>query len=309
MSLLNANGALDMAVMRWVGRGVLVLAGLTAVAIGGVYAQSERVIARKGTPPSRKALVVSRDSATLALGEKLTVTNGCQDCHTASLGGKVMVDDPAFARVIASNLTSGEGGVLARYDDRALDAAIRDGVGWDGRKLWIMPSAEYSSLADADVAAIIANIRGRAPVANVLPERLARPVARVLIATGKLPLAYDLIDHSRQTRAVAPVGGTIEQGQYIAAGCVGCHGANYAGAEVHGAPPGTPLSPNLTPTGRLSTWTQAQFVVAIRTGVRPDGTTMSDLMPWKAFAKLSDDELNGLYAYLRTLPAAPSPTK
>ena len=73
---------------------------------------------------------MGHDSATLALGNKLTIANGCQDCHTATLGGKVMIDDPAFVRVIASNLTAGEGGVLPRYDDRALDAAIRDGVGW-----------------------------------------------------------------------------------------------------------------------------------------------------------------------------------
>jgi len=106
---------------------------------------------------------------------------------------------------------------------------------------------------------------------------------------------------------MAPAGGTIEQGQYTAAGCVGCHGANYAGGEVPGAPSGTPLSPNLTPAGRLSQWTQADFVRALRTGVRPDGTTMTELMPWKAFSKLSDDELQGLYAYLRALPPTPSP--
>jgi len=296
-----------MGVMRWVGRGALVLVGLTAVAIGGVYAQSERVIEARAAPPSRKALVVGHDSATLALGEKLTIANGCQDCHTASLGGKVMIDDPAFARVIASNLTAGEGGVLAQYDDRALDAAIRDGVGSDGRKLWIMPSAEYANLADADVAAMIANIRRRAQVANVMPERVARPVVRALFASGKMPFAYDLIDHSRKTRAVAPAGGTIEQGQYLAAGCVGCHGANYAGAEVHGAPPGTPLSPNLTPAGRLAKWSEGEFLRAMRTGVRPDGTTINDLMPWKAFSLRSDEELRALYAYLRTLPAVPSP--
>jgi len=75
-------------------------------------------------------VAVGHDSATLALGNNLTIANGCQDCHTATLGGKVMIDDPAFVRVIASNLTAGEGGVLARYDDRALDAEIRDGVGW-----------------------------------------------------------------------------------------------------------------------------------------------------------------------------------
>ena len=298
-----------MGVRRWVGRGALVLGGLMAVTIGGLYAQSERVIEARVAPPARKAPVVPNDSATLARGRKLTITIGCQDCHTASLGGKVFIDDPAFARIIASNLTAGDGGVLARYDDRALDAAIRDGVGWDGRKLWIMPSKEFSSLADDDVAALIADIRSRTPVANVLPARTAGPVGRMLVATGKLELPYDEIDHARQTRAVAPVGGTVEQGRYIVAGCTGCHGANLAGAEVHGAPPGTPLSPNLTPAGRLARWTQAEFILALRTGARPDGTTMNDLMPWKYSSHLSDDELQAVFAYLRTVPSAPSPRR
>jgi hypothetical protein len=102
-----------MGVMRWVGRGSLVLVGLTAVAIGGVFAQSERVIAGKAAPRARKAPVVAHDSAILARGRKLTIMRGCQDCNTASLGGKVFIDDPAFARIIASNLTAGDGGVLA----------------------------------------------------------------------------------------------------------------------------------------------------------------------------------------------------
>jgi hypothetical protein len=29
---------------------------------------------------------------------------------------------------------------------------------------------------------------------------------------------------------------------------------------------------------------------------------IDSLMPWKAFGRLSDDELHGIYLYLRTLP-------
>ncbi len=46
--------------LRWVGRGTLVLVGLMAVTIGGVYAQSERVIEAKAAAPARKAPVVAK---------------------------------------------------------------------------------------------------------------------------------------------------------------------------------------------------------------------------------------------------------
>ena len=72
---------------------------------------------------------------------------------------------------------------------------------------------------------------------------------------------------------------------------------------------GLPSSPNLTPVGRLARWTQSEFNVALRTSARPDGTTMNDMMPWKFFSHLSDEELRAVFAYLRTVPSAPSPGK
>lgn len=298
-----------MGVGRWVGRGALGLVGVIVIAAGAVYAKSSSELARKATPPSRAALAIATDSVALERGRKLTTVNGCRECHGANLGGTVMTDDPAFARLVAPNLTSGDGGVLARYDDRALDAAIRDGVGADGRKLFIMPSAEYAGLADADVAAIIADIRASAPVNNVLPALSLRAVARTLVATGVIKFGYDEIDHARTTRATAPTGGTVEHGRYIAAGCVGCHGRNYGGGSVPGAPSGSKRASNLTPSGNLGAWTQAEFIKIFRDGTRPDGSKIDPLMPWQVLGKLSDEELQGVYLYLRTLPPAPGSTK
>jgi hypothetical protein len=68
--------------------------------------------------------------------------------------------------------------------------------------------------------------------------------------------------------------------------------------------PNTELAPNLTPTG-LSQYTEADFVRALRTGVRPSGVPIDTTMPWRTLAVLSDSEIGALYAYLRTVPPRP----
>ena len=293
-----------MSMLRWAGRAGITLVALGCVAIGGLYAQTQWRITRPAAPPTRAAPVIKHDSATLSDGRRLIQANGCQDCHSANLGGQVMVDDPKLFRLVASNLTTGTGGVLARYDDAALDAAIRDGVGWDGRKLVYMPSHEFAGMADDHLAAIIGNIRSRAAVSNVLPVVSIGPIGRGLLAAEKIVLLpYEKIDHARTTLAVAPTGGTVEQGRYLTAGCTGCHKVDYAGGATPGGPPGSPPAANITPGGRIGTWTEAQFITALRSGTRPDGTKIDPAMPWRAFSALTDEELQSMYRYLRTVPA------
>ncbi len=62
---------------------------------------------------------------------------------------------------------------------------------------------------------------------------------------------------------------------------------------------------NLTPdenTG-IGSWSEETFVKAIRTG-RHMGVSRPILppMPWQTFRNLSDDDLKGIFAYLRSLP-------
>jgi cytochrome c553 len=110
------------------------------------------------------------------------------------------------------------------------------------------------------------------------------------------------VDHARTTRAKAPIGGTVEQGSYIASGCVGCHGQDFGGGAIPGSKKGAPLAANITPSGAVSRWSQSEFVTAFRTGVRPDGTRIDVSMPWQAMGKMSDEALQSVYLYLRTLP-------
>ena len=72
--------------------------------------------------------------------------------------------------------------------------------------------------------------------------------------------------------------------------------------ELYGARrPGARPTANLTPTG-LGNWSEADFVRAMRTGRRPDGSAIDTSMPWPYFAQMSDVELRAIWAFLSLVP-------
>jgi len=72
-----------------------------------------------------ESLDLPAEEEALARGEHIAISWGCQDCHTANLGGQPMMEDPAMGYVYASNLTAGEGGVGAAYSTADWVRAIR----------------------------------------------------------------------------------------------------------------------------------------------------------------------------------------
>jgi mono/diheme cytochrome c family protein len=65
----------------------------------------------------------------------------------------------------------------------------------------------------------------------------------------------------------------------------------------------TTTGSNLTPdpgTG-IGSWTEEQFMAAMRTGLRPDGTVMLPFMPWPSYSRWDVDDLRALWLYLRSL--------
>lgn len=79
--------------------------------------------------------------------------------------------------------------------------------------------------------------------------------------------------------------------------CQACHGQGLDGQQL-----GALHAPDLTLSGIAGAWSEAEFIAAMRTGQRPDGSRISDAMPWRAIGKASDEELQQLWAYLRSLP-------
>jgi mono/diheme cytochrome c family protein len=81
----------------------------------------------------------------------------------------------------------------------------------------------------------------------------------------------------------------------------------WSGAPTNTAfagPWGISYAANLTPdrnTG-LGAWTQEMFVAAIRTGHHMGiSRPIAPPMPWEAYRTATDEDLNSIYAYLRTI--------
>lgn len=98
----------------------------------------------------------------------------------------------------------------------------------------------------------------------------------------------------------------VARGRHLATirGCVDCHGANLGGQTFLDTPPvGRVFASNLTRGrgGIGGSYTDQDFVRAIRHGVRPNGQALL-IMPAQEFNVLSDADVAALIAYLRSLP-------
>lgn len=113
--------------------------------------------------------------------------------------------------------------------------------------------------------------------------------------------------HTRALQVVPDAGqaALIDKGRYLAdAGdCTACHtakgGPPFAGGLPIASPIGTLYSSNITPdkaTG-IGSYSLTDFDRAVRHGIAANGSSLYPAMPYPAYAKVSDDDLQALYAY------------
>jgi cytochrome c553 len=217
----------------------------------------------------------------------------------------VVFDDDS-GRVVAPNLT--RAGVGASFQDADFVRAIRHGVDPSGRQLWVMPADDYNHLSDDDLAALIAYLKSLPASPATLPDSQIRPLGVVLFAASELDLVpAEKIDRSAPRPPAVSVDLSPAYGQYLStiAGCARCHGPGLSGGVVPGAAPGARPAANLTQTG-LGNWTEADFLRAMRTGRRPDGSAIDTSMPWPYFAQMSDLELRSIWQFLGVVPPRPT---
>src|SRR5262245_36383887 len=111
----------------------------------------------------------------------------------------------------------------------------------------------------------------------------------------------------------------VARGRYLVAtaGCGDCHtpGTMYgapdttrtlSGSELGWQGPwGVTFPRNLTSdmeTG-IGKWSEEDIVMALRTGKRPDGSPLLPPMPWPNTARMDDQDVHAVAAYLKSLPA------
>ena len=273
------------------------------------------------------------DKETVARGEYLyKYGNQCWGCHTTGASDATSVPSggrefdltgigPGFGFIYAPNITPDKETGIGAWTDGEIVRSLREGLDRDGHVLFpMMPGDYYKGLADKDVLAMVAYLRSLPPVKNTVPASRLSLVAKALFAL-KMIKAQPAITQP----IVAPTpGATTEYGKYLAinaSGCSECHtprdtntgkvffdrmfaGSNFAfGGEIEDLP-AEAHAPNLTPDleAGIDAWSEEQFIKAMRTGARPDGTVMLTMMPYPYYSFWTDDDLKAVYRYLRTVP-------
>ena len=208
--------------------------------------------------------------------------------------------------VFATNLTPDPETGLGNVPDDAIARAIREGVGHDGRALFMMPSRSFRSFSDEEVASVIAYLRSIPAVRKPRgTTNIAAPVRWFLKAEPE-PLAAPVPDADEST-PVARGRRLAELGQ-----CALCHtpvdarhqplaGMAFAGGQQFVIDGVTYRSPNITPDASgIAHYDEALFVRTMRTG-NVGARRLAPVMPWWEIRKLTDDDLKALWAYLKTV--------
>ena len=247
---------------------------------------------------------------------------GCGNCHTAPggpmakhelAGGLPFKEGPID--VVTPNLTPDKETGIGNWTDAQLMVAIREGKRPDGSLIGPpMPYDMYRGLSDRDTKAIIAYLRNLKPVKHATPK-----------AKYKMPLppAY-----GPPIGSIADVPRTdkVAYGAYLAGPlghCMECHtpmtkppmreyGAKMgAGGFAFHGPWGESIAANLTPdkeTG-LGNWTDAQIKTAITTGVSANGAKLRPPMGFSYYKNISNEDLDAIVAYLRSLKPIKNATR
>ena len=121
-----------------------------------------------------------------------------------------------------------------------------------------------------------------------------------------VPVPYPGAGDPRATAEGDAMARAIARGRHLVRsryGCTECHGDDFGGGTMIDDPAmGTILGPNLTGGrgSRTRGYTMRAWDRIVRHGVKPDGTPA--VMPSEDFARMSDEELSDIVAFIRSLP-------
>lgn len=288
-------------VLRWVVRITLwavALLVLTAV----ILIDQGHGLATQHLRDEFQPLRVLPDQSRVARGRHLSEIR-CAGCHAPDFahpddlsGGTGNFLDPpggpALGTLVAPNLTPA--GTLGGATDEAIARAIRQGISVHGAPLLAMPSPDFRALSDSDLAALIAYLRTLAPVSRPAPARQLNVLAWLVLGihltedSVVAPVTWPVPDPPRDSSAV--------YGRYLVEylGCRDCHGATLRGGRR-----GQFASPGPDLKAFAAAHDSSAFSRALRAGAGSAGNALDPRrMPWPQFARLTDEEVGAVWAFL-----------
>jgi len=294
-----------MRVVSWIVRILGAAVALILVLLLTFVIQGRGLATRHITRPVSE-LAVAPDSSLVPRGEHIA-SIVCAGCHAPELtGGHVLSgghenymdipNGPKLGIMWAPNVTPG--GVIKGESDARIARVIREGVSFKDRPILIMPSANFHTLSDRDVAALVAYLRSQPSVEHLTPARAPNPLAFLML--GARVVETSLTNPIPNPIPDIPEDSSVAYGAYLTPilSCTECHGADYRGGHQGQL---QPLGPNLVKL--ISEQPFTTFELAVRHGVKPAGGMLDPtLMPWGTFANLSDVEVRAVYEFLKSLP-------
>jgi hypothetical protein len=278
-------------------------------------------------PPSK--ITVAMTPERIERGQYLFVTLlDCDGCHSerdfSRLGGPVIAAGRGQGRMLpleglpgqvnAPNITPDKETGIGGWTDGEKIRAIREGISKDGHMLFpLMPYPGLRYLSEVDVQALVAYMNTLPAIRNYVPRSNITFFVGMMVKGVPEPVV-------RPIPPVDPDGGEI-YGEYLVsiAGCEECHtpqkrgqadaSMRYAGGRVFTLPQGTVLSANITPdkdTG-IGKWDFIRFRDRMRsfrqykeTELPKVGPERFTLMPFLAYTKLTDHDLEAMFLYIES---------
>jgi mono/diheme cytochrome c family protein len=265
--------------------GVVVVAGLAFVA--WVWFASEAHL-KSFARPAPFTTPVPTDAASIARGDHLVKTRGCRGCHGDDLQGQ-----PMWGYAVAPNLAQ-----LARTVSAAdIEAALRHGIGHDGKALYSMPAFSFIRLRDADVADMIAYLRSVPLAPHELPDPALPWGIRFALARGSDQAIAGFL--GRVPRLKRNGDDALARGEYIAmTTCIECHGFSLRADS----PFDDETAPDLIV---IAGYDANAFAHLMRSG-KALGERELPMMSGVArsrFVHFTDDEVRDLYSFLSDMAA------
>lgn len=304
-------------VLKWVGivLGLIVLlvaAGAAFIALRGIPKYEARHIDMKvDITPER-----------VANGQRIA-SMLCVQCHAGpdgKLTGKLLKDVPKeFGELYSRNITNHPEAGIGKWSDGDLYYLLRTGVKPDGQYLPpYMP--KFPLVADEDLKDIIAWLRSDAYAVQASQDE-APPSVPSFLTKFLCAVAFKPLPYPEQPIQRPDTNNPVALGKYIVDGqiaCYACHSKDFktmneldpprsegycgGGNPLLNLEGETVLSSNITfDASGIGTYTEQEFIDAVKYGRKKGGGLLR--YPMVPHTGLTDTEVKGIYAYLKTIPA------
>lgn len=257
-------------------------------------------------------------------GEYIARAADCVACHSAP-GGKPFAGGlpikADFGTIFTTNITPDKQHGIGNYTEEQFAAAVRDGIRADGTHLYpAMPYPSYRKMTDEDIHALYAYVmKGVKPDAMTPPETaLSFPYSQ----RWGMRL-WNLFYSGSKFEADPDATAEVNRGAYLVEGpghCGACHTPRGIGMQekaydassdnfLAGADLDDWHAPELRAGGNaghgISTWSQKDVVDYLGKGRNQYASVGGEMKSVVAhsMAYMTDADLNGIAAYLKSLPA------